>query len=310
MQLATYIKDLLYRYECVIIPGFGAFLTQTRSAHINLENHTFYPPNKVISFNRQLQTNDGILANYMASVEGCSYELALQKIRNFTGKISLELAEGKTVSLHHIGNFALNTHQAVEFTPSEVENFNTSAFGLSSFVSQSIDRVVISEENERPVATLSQESKKTRIPVMRYAAVGLIAITLGGFSGLKIYENQIESHNFAERQKADSLVGVQIQEATFVISNPLPALNVVIEKEVGKYHIVAGAFKIEANAKKKLAQLSQKGFTPQMIGKNRYGLHQVVYSSHEDRLDALQTLRTIKRTENKDAWLLVQDLNL
>ena len=31
MQLATYISDLLYRYECVIIPGFGAFLTQYQS---------------------------------------------------------------------------------------------------------------------------------------------------------------------------------------------------------------------------------------------------------------------------------------
>ena len=84
MQLSPYIKDLLYRYECVIIPGFGAFLANYTSATIDADSSTFYPPGKTISFNRQLQTNDGLLANYVASVEGTSYELALQKIRNFT----------------------------------------------------------------------------------------------------------------------------------------------------------------------------------------------------------------------------------
>jgi len=62
MQLATYIKDLLYRYECVIIPGFGAFLTQYQSATINSANNSIFPPGKQVSFNRQLQTNDGLLA--------------------------------------------------------------------------------------------------------------------------------------------------------------------------------------------------------------------------------------------------------
>ena len=78
MQLSPYIKDLLYRYECVIIPGFGAFLANYTSASIDADSSTFYPPGKTISFNRQLQTNDGLLANYVASVEGTSSELALQ----------------------------------------------------------------------------------------------------------------------------------------------------------------------------------------------------------------------------------------
>ena len=95
MQITTYINDLLYRYECVIIPGFGALLTQYQSAKIDSENKTFYPPSKTLSFNRQLQTNDGLLANYIASVEKCTYETSLQKLRNYTGKLSLQLSEGE-----------------------------------------------------------------------------------------------------------------------------------------------------------------------------------------------------------------------
>ena len=34
----------------------------------------------------------------------------------------------------------------------------------------------------------------------------------------------------------------------------------------------------------------------------------IVYSSHENRKDAYKSLREVKSTENKDAWLLVKDL--
>ncbi|NND63755.1 MAG: HU-CCDC81 and SPOR domain-containing protein [Flavobacteriaceae bacterium] len=309
MQLSTYIKDLLYRYECVIIPGFGAFLTQNESARIDTETETFYPPGKSVSFNRQLQTNDGILANYVAAVESCPYEIALQKIRNFTGTLSLQLSEGKTITLKNVGEFSLNSENSVQFVPANKENFSRNSFGLSAFTSPTIDRSAVDISEEKEVVRILESKRKSSVPILKYAAIGLIAITLGGFSGLKIYEGEVEKFNYAEKQKADVLVENQIQEATFVIENPLPALNFTIPKQSGKYHIVAGAFRIENNAHKKIKQLAEKGYSAQLIGVNRYGLHQVVYSSHEDRLDALQTLRTIKRSENKDAWLLVQDLN-
>ena len=151
--------------------------------------------------------------------------------------------------------------------------------------------------------------RRTAPAYLKYAAIGLLAITLAGFGGMKFYEGQVQDHNFAEKQKAENLVEAQIQEATFVIDNPLPAVRVTIPKEQGKYHIVAGAYRIEANAQKKIDQLTAKGFTPKTIGVNKYGLHQVIYSSHEDRLESLRALRTIKATENKDAWLLVKELD-
>tara|TARA_R100000935_G_scaffold36196_1_gene56982 strand:- start:82261 stop:83238 length:978 start_codon:yes stop_codon:yes gene_type:complete len=312
MQLATYISDLLYRYECVIIPGFGAFLTQYQSAKIDAATNTFTPPGKAVMFNRQLQTNDGILANYVASVENCSYTVALQKIRNFTGALSLQLSEGKTVTMEKVGDFHLNEERTVQFQPSESGNFSTSAFGLAPFTTEEISREVYKKE----VEALEEKApihftpkRRTASTYFKYAAIGLIAIALAGFGGMKYYEGQVQDYNFAEKQKAEGLVESQIQEATFIIDNPLPAVRVTIPKEQGKYHIVAGAYRIEANAQKKIDQLVARGFNPKAIGVNRYGLHQVIYSSHEDRLEALRTLRTIKTSENKDAWLLVKELN-
>lgn len=259
MQLSTYIKDLLYRYECVIIPGFGAFLTQYQSARIDENSQTFYPPGKIVSFNRQLQTNDGILANYVASVEGSTYEAALQNIRNFTGKISLRLSEGETVRLASIGDFYLNSEKSLQFDPAITENFSASSFGLTSFASPKIQREIYKEAIEtleEKVPVLFTPEKRNATPYLKYAAIGLIALAVTGFGGLKLYEGQVQKHNFAEKQKANSLVEHQIEEATFVIENPLPAVNLTIAKQKGKYHIVAGAFRIEENAAKKNATIT------------------------------------------------------
>jgi nucleoid DNA-binding protein len=311
MQITTYINDLLYRYECLIIPGFGALLTQHQSAKIDRKNQTFYPPSKTLSFNRQLQTNDGLLANYIASVEKCSYETSLQKLRNYTGKLSLQLSERKTVSLGNIGDFYLNEENSVQFTPSSKQNFSTASFGLTSFVTPKITREVDTEtvetlEEKVPVYILPERRAKTSY--LKYAAIALVAISIAGFSGMKLYEGEVQKHNFAEKQKANSIVEIQIQEATFSIENPLPILNITFKKQTGKYHIIAGAFRVEANADKKIKQLREKGFTPTLIGVNKYGLHQVAYESFEERLDALKNLRNIKNTQNPDAWLLVKEL--
>ena len=234
MQLATYIKDLLYRYECVIIPGFGAFLTQYQSARIENSTYTFYPPGKTVSFNRQLQTNDGLLASYVATVENCGYETALQKIRNFTGSLSLQLSEKEVVSLKNIGEFYLNEENSVQFTPSEKENFSTSSFGLSAFVSPQINRDAYKETvealEEKAPLLFTPEKREAR-PYLKYAAIGLIAVVISGFGGLKLYEGQVQKHNFVEKQKANMLLDSQIQEATFIIENPLQPLNLTLPKE-------------------------------------------------------------------------------
>ena len=99
----------------------------------------------------------------------------------------------------------------------------------------------------------------------------------------------------------------QIQEATFVLNNPLPILNFHLPKHSGNYHIVAGAFRMEENAEKKMEQLREVGYSPMMLEPSRFGLYQVLYSSFEHRTEALHKLHEIQRLENPDAWLLVKE---
>ena len=197
----------------------------------------------------------------------------------------------------------------ISFEPSAENNYLTASFGLSQFVQPAMSRSseeAIALEAEPLLFTPTQEQR----PVyLKYAAIGLIAIGLTSFGGLKIYESGVKQHNYVQSQDAKDRVQNSIQEATFVISNPLPSLEVNLPKYQGRYHIIAGAFREEANAHKKIAQLQAQGFEARLLGKNKYGLHQVSYESHSERSAALKALRNIKNNNNKDAWLLVKQFN-
>lgn len=312
MQLEPYISDLLYRYECVTIPEFGSFLTRRVSATIHESTHAFYPPKKILSFNEQIQKNDGLLTHYIADVEKIPYEEASKRIKKRVKYLKSYLIEGETLDFHNIGSLSLNTEGKILFEPSYHLNYLTDAFGLSQFVSEDITREVYKEEVEAiekvvPI-TVTPEKRKAR-PYLKYAAVAVVALILGGLGASKFYVDNINAHNQLAQEQASEQLENKIQEATFVIDNPLPAVTLNVTKQSGIYHIIAGAFRIEENSDKKVSQLKAEGFKARKIGANKYGLHEVVYDSYEDRLEALAALRTIKRTHNSDAWLLVKELD-
>jgi hypothetical protein len=312
MQLETYISDLLYRYDCVTIPGLGAFLTHRVSARLDDSSHAFYPPKKVLSFNEQLQHNDGLLPSYIAEVEKIPYEVAVQKIIKYVKTIKSYLIQGETITFNNIGEIVLNTEGKINFEPSYHINYLTDAFGLDQLTSSTITREVykkkvVSIEKLVPV-TITPEKRKSR-PYFRYAAIALIALTIGGFTASNYYVNQIEAQNQIAQEEAIQQLDNKVQEATFVISNPLPAATLSIEKQSGNYHIVAGAFRVEANSDNKVKDLQSLGYKARKIGTNKYGLHEVVYASYSDRVEALQALRNVKREHNSEAWLLVKALD-
>jgi hypothetical protein len=312
MRLDSYISDLLYRYDCVTIPDLGAFVTNRVSAKVHSSTNTFYPPKKVITFNEQIKTNDGLLVNYFSEVEKIPFEVGAQKIEKQVKVIKSFLAQGEVINLQDIGELKLNAEGRMLFEPSQHVNYLTDAFGLSHFTSSSISREVYKEEAEAlekviPIAVTPE--KRNNKSYLKYAAIAVISLAIAGTVYTNRYFNQVEQHNVAAQEQAHEQVDKTVQEATFVISNPLPVATLKLNKQTGPYHIVAGAFRVEQNSDKKVQQLIDAGFKARKIGVNKYGLHEVVYESYTDRLEALNALRNIRNTHNKEAWLLVKNLD-
>jgi hypothetical protein len=312
MVTEHYIEELLYRYNCVVVPDFGAFLTQMKSAVIHHATNAFYPPTKIISFNEQLSSNDGLLVSYMANAEKVTYEEMLEQTLEIAGDWKKQLTTGKRLTFHNLGELWLNREGKIQFQPSNKVNYLTSSFGLSSFVSLPVTREVLKDkvielEEKIPFIITPEERKKYNYrPYMKYAAIILLAISTG-LTGFRVYNKAIDSQQLA-REDAQALVSKNIQEATFFSSDPLvlPALKLEVTKNISKrkHHVIAGAFRMRKNADKKIRQLQRRGFNAAYLGVNAYGLHQVTYDSFDDPQRALQYLRNIKRTVSGDAWLL------
>ena len=196
-MITKHITDLLYKHECVIVPGLGGFIKAYNPAHIIHTNHHFFPPSGSVAFNAGLCGNDGQLANHIAEAEKISYRDALNEIRLWVTKNLDILNNGSKVSLDGIGELFLNVSGKIEFTPAHQTNFNADSFGLPEFVTKGVyvAPVVIPERQSAKHKWVSK--LRTYIPeTLKWAALlaPFIAFTIWGSLNGNVIDNYV--HNY------------------------------------------------------------------------------------------------------------------
>ena len=313
MQIEKHISDLLYRYQCVTVPGFGAFLTETVSAHVTGSASSFFPPKKVVSFNANVKNNDGLLANHVALQEKMSYELAVIKIGDVVNEWTYLLQNRNRVVLKNIGEISVNNEMNWVFEPANTVNYLTDSFGLSSFVSPEITREILKQEVEaleEKAPIIFTPERKRDYSYLKYAAIFVVMLGAGGFGYKTYYDQQIEAKTLAVQKNVQEKVQQQIQEATFVISAPVEAVELSVAAPVEEkmpYHLVAGAYRSEVNANKAIAELKAAGFeNAKMLPINKHNLYPVVYGSFKNLNEAQTERKNIQKSHNAEAWLLIE----
>ena len=310
MQIDKHISDLLYRYQCVTVPGFGAFLTETVSAHVTGSASSFFPPKKVVSFNANVKNNDGLLANHVALQEKMSYELAVIKIGDVVNEWTYLLQNRNRVVLKNIGEISVNNEMNWVFEPANTVNYLTDSFGLTPFVSPEITREILKQEvealEEKTPIIFTPERKKD-YSYLKYAAIFVVMLGAGGFGYKTYYDQQIETKTLAVQKNVQEKVQQQIQEATFVISAPVEAVELSVAAPVEEkmpYQLVAGAYRSEVNANKAIAELKAAGFeNAKMLPINKHNLYPVVYGSFKNLNEAQTERKNIQKSHNAVAWL-------
>ncbi|MFM2229834.1 MAG: hypothetical protein RL607_1092 [Bacteroidota bacterium] len=324
MKIESYIAQLLYRYQCVTVPGFGAFLTETQSAHWNSSAHTFYPPKKVISFNAYLKNNDGLLANHIAVAEKIPYEVAVTVIEHAVHDWKQKLQDFGSIALRQIGEISLNSDKNLVFVPQDQVNYLTESFGLSAVVSPYVQREILNQiTEETPVEVQVTEQEVDVLPLatperssnfLKYAAIFVVSAGLlgaGGYFGNQYYTQKIEAETLAVQTKVQKKIEEKIQQATFVLDNPttpvLPAVTLTIKSDKLPYHVVAGAFRLEENADRVLYELKKLGYPARKLKPNKHGLYPVLYASYSSYTVAQQKMQEIQKSHNPEAWVLIEE---
>jgi hypothetical protein len=321
MKIEKYISELLYRYQCVGVPGFGAFLCEWQSAQVIVAQNSFVPPKKVISFNSHIKNNDGLLANHIALQEKISYENALNKIQTQVVFWLEKLENKESLVLENIGEIFSNSEHNFVFKPNTAINYLTDSFGLAGFNSPEIVRAnqITSEvepiveapvsidntvEEETPVIPLNGKNRTKNW--MKYAAAVAIFASAGTYGYKMYFDYTIEQQTSIVEKTVQEKINQKLQEATFVIPNPINAVDLTLEEtHTEKYHVVAGAFRSKQNAIKAMNDLISKGFEAHLLTENKYGLIPVAFGSFSNLTEAQNLKIQIKTKDSVDAWLLI-----
>ena len=191
MSISKHIIELLHKHDCVIIPGFGAFLTKSIPA--SHHNNVFSPPKKSVTFNGMLKENDGLLANEISAKENISYNASLKQIKKEVKALLSSLKSDK-VEIDTIGVFQLNTEKKIQFQPNKDANFDSNSYGLESFT-----------RDPRKIDDSKEKIKTLSIPdyAIKYAAVFILLIGISsiGYISFDDYQNGQKVESLANAQK-------------------------------------------------------------------------------------------------------------
>jgi len=187
----------------------------------------------------------------------------------------------------------------------------TNSFGLNAFVSPMVKRELFEQKiealEESETIVFEPETRKSS-PYLKYAAIFVLGLALAGGVGYPMYQNQIASDTILVESAVQKQVQNKIQEATFFIKSPIPAVTLSVKEAKLSYHIMAGAFREEENAQKTFEKLSELGYKARRIPQNKYGLFPVLYGSYATYAEAEKAKQEIQKTQNPDAWILIESL--
>ncbi len=282
-----HIFNLLFEQDCVVVPNFGGFITNYKKA--TLEEGKISPTSRWVAFNGLLNTDDGLLTNYIAKVENVSREEASKHLKSFVDGIKTNLDEKQVVTFNKIGSFSSNQEDKVVFFPDNGLNFYAECFGLPSILapkrrSQPVSLPVVHAEvksalpaSMQPLITTDRQPvvpsyPRKKIKLLPAVATLLVAVLIGVWSLRSKSVNRTNLGSvlpFTTQDSEKSNVQAEVNKPTEEApSEPLP--QAVEEKtsndtKVGQYFVIVGSFGNRENAEKYLMAIKEEGFSQALI---------------------------------------------
>lgn len=318
-DLNKYISGLLFIHDCVILPGFGGFVTNYSDAeHENLSN-TFHPPKKNILFNKNLTYNDGLLINYIAKNLKIDYKKAEDLVKTEVQNAWLKLEENSEVSFEGVGTFSFDKNRKLIFNPAITENFLTDSYGLSSFrfpplnYEKSVQKLSSNYNSFEMNNGLKQTLKWAAIAI---PIVGILALvpyvknnnqqsaTIGIVDSIN---DEVPIEDTHSAMVPDSNISGMINQATdkktaLFYSEENQSITIRQQTDGKTFHIIGASYKNVSNANKHAEELINKGLQAQVIENNN--LYRVSLATFDNKVNALHELRRIRNEEQNDkVWL-------
>jgi len=281
VDITAFIRELLFGHDCVIVPGFGGFIGNYTPARIDKKTGTFHPPVKLISFNRNLNHNDGLLVGKISGSSGINYGDARNLVEEFVSDTRRKLEKGEKVVFDHIGSFINNQEGNIQFEPDRSSNYHLDSYGLESFQLLPLEGYNVRTRVTRTLQKDPERQVSIRKILWRAAVIiPLLSVLVIVPLKTDLFKSRVESTNLNplvsaefEQNKMAVDAGAKIEQtkdtAGFITSvaeeqpkaeSPEPPVA-----PVNVYFLITGSFKSEENAVSQINLLKEEGFTPEIV---------------------------------------------
>jgi len=281
LDIKAFIRELLFCHDCVIIPGFGGFISNHIPAQIDKPAGMFHPPVRQISFNRNLNHNDGLLAGRISERMGMNYGDARAVVEEFASELRRRLERGEKVVFDHIGSFVNNEEGNIQFEPDREVNYHLDSYGLESFRCMPLEgyesrKLTLHRTAREPAGRIITRRMLWRAAVVVPVVAALVAVQMNGDLFRARVErssmNPLVTAEFENNRKAvDDVISTQavagsvespVVEAESTDRLPVPAEASPAVSPAGVYSLITGSFKSEENALIQVNELKAEGFQP------------------------------------------------
>ena len=234
MDITPYIRELLFSHDCVIVPGFGGFIGNYAPARIDNASSTFYPPVKQISFNRNLNSNDGLLAGRISGHSAITFNEAVSRIEEFVGRVKKRIENGEKVVFDNIGTFTANHEGSIQFEPDRTVNYLPGSYGLESFQFSALEGYDVRKQITRHIDKDPERGNSTRIFLWR-AAILVPLIALATIIPLKtnLLRPKIETTTLNPIVKSESVTVNDIEPESYPA---VPAFTEAVKQPTADEH--------------------------------------------------------------------------
>ena len=281
MDITAFIRELLFGHDCVIVPGFGGFIGNYTPARIDKKTGTFFPPVKQISFNRNLNHNDGLLVGRISGSSGINYGDARNMVEEFVSEIRRKLEKGEKVVFDHIGSFINNQEGNIQFEPDRASNYHLDSYGLESFQLMPLEGYNVRTRINKPLQKDPLRQVSIRKVLWRAAVIiPLLSVLVIVPLKTDLFKSKVETSNlnplvsaeFEQNKIAVDEVAKTEQSKTEENVSPVvtgqPENEITVPAaaaEANVYFLITGSFKSEENAISQVNVLKGEGFTPEIV---------------------------------------------
>ena len=313
-SMVQHIEYLLTRHDCVVVPGWGAWIVQSVSAVV-AGNAAPLPPRRWLSFNASLSHNDGMLAHSLMRAEGCGYDEAMAQIAAEVSSWRVALQGGRCVELGNIGSFSTEEGLLL-FKESPRSVVNASLAMLPPVALTPLAELPQEEADDVPSGWQPvQEPSLARRVFAAVASVAAIVVLLlfistpiDNYPTQNDYASIVATELFAASSQTQAVTaeaapvpesGVETPAVAVAVADELPAKREpapeVAMDVVPRYILVVGSLPSYALAEKQIGQFRASGVTDPLYIYDNGGKSRLYIAGYATLAEAQQHLEAVQR---------------